>query len=134
VLARTDRDVRARAHGPGVLTCRDKRVAPPSVGVPVAAAVLASIVLVAISVVQIAGAAGRPVGRFVWGAQHEVVLPRGLRIDSAVSVVVYAGMAAALIARGTGREGALIVIAWVLGRCPQRAAAPRRTCCTAPPP
>lgn len=79
----------------------------------VAAAVLAAIVLVAIAVVQIAAAAGRPAGRFVWGGQHDV-LPRGLRIGSAVSVVLYAGMAAALIARGTGREGALVVLVWVL--------------------
>lgn len=81
--------------------------------VTVAAAVLATLVLVAISVVQIAAAAGRPVGRFVWGGQHDV-LPGTLRIGSAVSVALYAGMGAALIARGTGREGALVVIAWVL--------------------
>jgi hypothetical protein len=38
-----------------------------------------------------------------------------LRIGSAVSVVLYAVMAAALIARATGREGAALgVIAWVL--------------------
>lgn len=79
----------------------------------VAAAVLATIVLVAISVVQVAAASGRPVGRFVWGGQHEV-LPRGLRIGSAVSVALYAAMAAALLARSAGREGALIVVAWVL--------------------
>ncbi|WP_460458156.1 hypothetical protein [Angustibacter peucedani] len=79
----------------------------------VAAAVLASLVLFAISGVQIAAASGRPIGRFVWGGQHEV-LPHRLRIGSAVSVVLYALMAAALIARATGREGALGVIAWVL--------------------
>jgi hypothetical protein len=77
------------------------------------AAVLATIVLVGISVVQLAAAAGRPVGRFVWGGQHQV-LPRRLRIGSAVSVLLYAVMAAALIARATGREGALVVVAWVL--------------------
>jgi len=53
------------------------------------------------------------VGRFVWGGQHEV-LPHRLRIGSALSVVLYAVMAAALIARATGREGWLGVIAWVL--------------------
>ena len=52
-------------------------------------------------------------GRFVWGGQHEV-LPPGLRIGSALSVVLYAGMAAALMARSAGREGALVVIVWVL--------------------
>ena len=79
----------------------------------VAAAVLATIVLGAISVVQLAAAAGRPVGRFVWGGQHEV-LPRRLRIASAASVLLYAMMAAALIARATGREGAPVVVVWVL--------------------
>lgn len=78
-----------------------------------AAVVLATVVLVGISIIQIAAAAGRPVGRFVWGGRH-AVLPHRLRIGSAVSVVVYAGLAAVLIARGTGRDGALVVIAWVL--------------------
>lgn len=80
---------------------------------PIAAAVLATVVLIAIAAVQLVAAAGRPVGRFVWGGQHEV-LPQGLRIGSALSVVLYGGMAAALIARSTGREGALVVIVWVL--------------------
>ena len=79
----------------------------------VAAAVVATIVLVAVSVVQIAAVGGRPVGRFVWGGQHEVLPPK-LRIGSALSVVLYAVMATALIARATGQEGALGVIAWVL--------------------
>lgn len=77
------------------------------------AAVLAALVLAAISVVQIAAATGRPVGGFVWGGQHEV-LPRGLRVGSAVSVVLYALMAAALLARATGTGGALTVVAWAL--------------------
>lgn len=78
-----------------------------------AAAVLATVVLAAISVVQIAAASGRPVGRFVWGGQHEV-LPLTLRIASALAVVLYAAMATVLIVRATGREGALGVICWVL--------------------
>ncbi|QKE84617.1 hypothetical protein [Arthrobacter sp. NEB 688] len=79
----------------------------------VTAAVVATLVLVAISGVQVAAAAGRPVGRFVWGGQHEV-LPHRLRVGSAVSVVIYAGMAIVLIARATGRHGAFGVITWVL--------------------
>ena len=79
----------------------------------VAAAVLATTVLVAISVVQLAAATGRPVGRFVWGGQHEV-LPRRLRVGSAISVLLYAVMATVLLARATGREGALVVVTWVL--------------------
>jgi hypothetical protein len=78
-----------------------------------AAASLATLVLMALSVVQLAAAAGRPVGRLVWGGQHEV-LPLGLRIGSAASIVLYAGMAAMLIARGAGGEGALVVVAWAL--------------------
>lgn len=81
--------------------------------VTVAAAILATVVLIAISLVQIAAATGRPVGRFVWGGQHEV-LPHRLRIGSAVSVLLYALMATVLIARAAGREGALGVMAWVL--------------------
>jgi len=81
--------------------------------VTLAAALLATLVLAAISVVQIAAATGRPVGRFVWGGQHEV-LPRGLRVGSAVSVVLYAVMATVLIARAGGTAGALTVVAWVL--------------------
>ncbi|WP_110182895.1 OpgC domain-containing protein [Nocardioides solisilvae] len=78
-----------------------------------AAAALATLVLAAIAVVQVAAAAGRPVGRFVWGGQHEV-LPRGLRLGSAVSVALYAAMAFVLVARATGREGALTILTWVL--------------------
>lgn len=81
--------------------------------VTITAAVLATLVLAAISVVQVAAAAGRPVGRLVWGGQHEV-LPHRLRVGSAVSVLVYALMAAALLARAGGRHGALVVVAWVL--------------------
>lgn len=79
----------------------------------VAAALLATLVLAALSVVQVAAALGRPVGRLVWGGRHEV-LPRRLRIGSAISVCLYALMAGALVARSTGREGALVVVTWVL--------------------
>jgi hypothetical protein len=61
------------------------------------AAVVVCVLLAGLAVFQLLLAAGRPLGRFAWGGQHEV-LPRGLRIASAISVVVYA------------------VIAWLLGR------------------
>jgi hypothetical protein len=53
-----------------------------------AAAILASVILAALVVFQAGLAAGRPWGRLAWGGQHEV-LPRQLRISSAVSIVVY---------------------------------------------
>jgi hypothetical protein len=58
-------------------------------GVIMAAAVLAYVLLAALAVFQVALVAGAPLGRLAWGGQHRV-LPRGLRIGSAVSVVLYA--------------------------------------------
>jgi hypothetical protein len=56
-----------------------------------ACAVLACVLLAGLAVMQVGLAAGAPWGRLAWGGQHEV-LPRQLRISSAVSVVVYAAM------------------------------------------
>ncbi len=52
----------------------------------------------ALAVLQVLVALGLPLGHFVWGGQHKI-LPTGLRIGSAVSVVVYAAMAALLLSR-----------------------------------
>jgi hypothetical protein len=54
-----------------------------------AAAVAAYVLLAALTVFQVALIAGAPLGRLAWGGQHRV-LPKGLRIGSAVSVVLYA--------------------------------------------
>ena len=62
------------------------------------AAVVATLVLAALAVLQALVAAGRPYGRFVWGGQHEV-LPTTLRRGSAVSIVLYAAFAALLWSR-----------------------------------
>jgi len=62
------------------------------------ALVVALTLLTALAVLQILAASGLPLGRFVWGGQHRV-LPRGLRVGSAVSVLVYAGLAALLLSR-----------------------------------
>lgn len=81
-----------------------------------AAAVVATAVLVALAVLQVLVAGGRPYGRLVWGGQHET-LPRHLRVGSAVSVVVYAGIAWVLLARAglvAGRGGVVDVLAWVV--------------------
>jgi hypothetical protein len=53
------------------------------------AAVVAYVLLAALAVFQIALAAGAPLGHLAWGGKHRV-LPRGLRIASAVSVLLYA--------------------------------------------
>jgi hypothetical protein len=67
------------------------------------AAAVATGVLAALAVLQALVATGRPYGRFVWGGQHDT-LPRRLRIGSAVSIALYAAMAAVLVAR-TGADG-----------------------------
>jgi hypothetical protein len=52
------------------------------------AAVVACALLAGLVVFQCLLVAGRPLGRFAWGGQHEV-LPRTLRASSAVSMVIY---------------------------------------------
>ena len=53
-----------------------------------AAAVLTCVVLGLLTVFQLLLIAGLPIGRFAWGGQHRV-LPRKLRIGSAVSILLY---------------------------------------------
>jgi hypothetical protein len=60
------------------------------------AAVVAYVLLAALALFQIALAAGAPLGHLAWGGMHRV-LPRGLRIGSAVSVLLY-GIIAWIIA------------------------------------
>lgn len=72
--------------------------------------------LAALAVLQLLVAAGLPLGRFAWGGTHRV-LPRGLRVGSALSVLVYAGLAALLLSRAgvlpAGDSAAVIVLTWV---------------------
>ncbi|WP_235560146.1 hypothetical protein [Microbacterium sp. Leaf288] len=81
------------------------------------AALVACLVLGALAVLQICVAAGAPWGRFVWGGAHRV-LPRGLRIASAASVLLYAGFAAVLLSRAGILSGgdsiAVRILTWVL--------------------
>jgi predicted Co/Zn/Cd cation transporter (cation efflux family) len=65
-------------------------------GVILLAAVVVCVLLGGLAVFQLLLAAGRPLGRFAWGGRHDV-LPRRLRIGSAVSVVVYAVIAAVVL-------------------------------------
>ena len=83
----------------------------------ISAAVVACVLLAALTVFQLLLVAGRPLGRFAWGGRHEV-LPRGLRIGSAVSVVSYA-VIALVILQPAGRiavlpEAVADVGIWVL--------------------
>src|SRR5690606_27917539 len=67
---------------------------------PVTQAALAVILtlLTALSILQLAVAAGAPLGRFVWGGQH-ATLPPGLRFGSAASPLIYAFIAVVLLER-----------------------------------
>jgi hypothetical protein len=60
------------------------------------AAVVVCVLLAGLAVFQLLLASGRPLGRFAWGGQHEV-LPRRLRFGSAVSVVLYGVIAAVVL-------------------------------------
>jgi hypothetical protein len=81
------------------------------------AAVVALALLAALAVFQGLLAAGRPLGRFAWGGQHEV-LPPGLRIGSVVSIALYAAFAVLLLqAAGVISplpDGVADVAIWVL--------------------
>lgn len=54
--------------------------------------------LAALAIVQIAVAAGAPLGRFTWEARTRV-LPAGLRVAAVVSILIYAVMAALALDR-----------------------------------
>jgi hypothetical protein len=52
------------------------------------AAVVAAVLLAALTVFQVALALGAPLGKAAWGGQHEAVLPNRLRISSGVAGVI----------------------------------------------
>lgn len=82
-------------------------------------AVIASIVLAAVALFQLALAGGAPLGIAAWGGRHRV-LPAGLRTGSLVAAVVLTMAAwvvlarAALVAPGPDST-AIRVATWVLG-------------------
>lgn len=82
----------------------------------VVASLVACAVLGGLAVLQICVAAGAPWGRLVWGGMHRV-LPRRLRIGSALSVVVYGGLAWVLLSRAGVLPGgdtvAVRILTWV---------------------
>jgi hypothetical protein len=65
-----------------------------------AAAVAGALIFLGIAAFQVALAAGAPWGAYAWGGQREGVLPRGFRIGSAVSAVVWIGAAILLLDAG----------------------------------
>lgn len=83
------------------------------------AAALACVILGALAVFQALLALGAPWGRFAWGGQHRV-LPPSLRAGSVLSILVYAVIAAIVLARagvvpsGDVSDGAVRTAAWVV--------------------
>lgn len=62
------------------------------------AAVIFSGVIIGLALFQANLAAGAPWGRLAWGGQYQR-LPLGLRIGSAVSILIYAGFAAIVLGK-----------------------------------
>lgn len=81
------------------------------------ATLAAAALLAALAVLQLCVACGAPWGRLVWGGAHRV-LPRRLRIGSALSILLYACFAALLLCRAGilpgGDHLAIVVLTWVL--------------------
>lgn len=75
----------------------------------------ALLVLAGLAVLQLLAVAGLPVGRVMWGGAHRV-LPRRLRLGSAVSTLVYAAIAVVLLSRGRvlpgGESTVVVVLTW----------------------
>lgn len=63
-----------------------------------AAAIIFTVLMGALAIFQAALIAGAPLGHFAWGGQHRV-LPRRLRIGSAVAIVLYGLFALILMMR-----------------------------------
>jgi hypothetical protein len=59
-------------------------------------ALAATAILLGLACFQAQLAAGRPIGRFAWGGAHDV-LPPGLRVASALSILLYGGIALVLL-------------------------------------
>ncbi|WP_022926785.1 hypothetical protein [Patulibacter americanus] len=99
------------------------------------ASVAVAVVLACLAVFQIALACGAPLGRYAFGGRHERELPRSLRVASAVTVLLYAALAAVVLDRGgtidvlpagTSRIGAWVAVAiFALGALPNAASRSR---------
>jgi hypothetical protein len=87
-----------------------------------------------LAVLQLLLVAGAPLGRFAWGGAH-VVLPRTLRIGSAVSVALYAVFALlmlqaagalAVLPRGLAGAGIWVGTVWLAVGVGMNAVSPSR--------
>ena len=82
------------------------------------AALVFCTVLGGLALFQVALIAGRPLGRFAWGGQHDV-LPTRLRVGSAISLALYAVFALVVLEKAdilsiAPLEGVTDVAAWVV--------------------
>ena len=80
-------------------------------------AILAAIILLALSIFQILLIAGLPIGRFAWGGAHDV-LPSRLRIASVFSIILYAIFATFILSKASvvgliDNERAISIAMWI---------------------
>lgn len=81
-------------------------------------AIITCLVLASLTVFQIALIAGAPIGKYAWGGQH-TVLPRNLKIGSAVSILLYVSFAIIILSKAgliaiLNNQSFLNVAIWVL--------------------
>ena len=56
------------------------------------------LILVGLSIFQVALICGAPLGNYAWGGQH-AILPASLRIGSVVSILIYTGIVAFVMSK-----------------------------------
>jgi hypothetical protein len=97
-------------------------------------ALVGVVLLGGLAVLQLLLVAGAPLGRFTWGGAH-VVLPRTLRIGSAVSIALYAVFALlmlqaagafAVLPRGLAGVAIWVVTVWLAIGVAMNAVSPSR--------
>ena len=86
----------------------------------IALAAVAMLLFVAMAAFQAALAAGAPLGAYVLGGRHRGVLPRPLRVASAIAAALLLAFAVIVLARSgaiqtpTGLEGLVQVGCWIV--------------------
>ncbi|MDX1765908.1 MAG: hypothetical protein R3313_03060 [Candidatus Saccharimonadales bacterium] len=71
------------------------------------AALIATAILLGVVVFQILLVQGKPWGHLAWGGQHRGVLPKNLRIGSAISALLLLGFASIILDAGGIRDSLL---------------------------
>ncbi|MVT00443.1 hypothetical protein [Devosia marina] len=77
-----------------------------------AAAIIFTVLMGALAIFQAALIVGAPLGHFAWGGQHRV-LPRRLRIGSAVAIVLY-GLFALILMMRAGLLASWPDMSWIM--------------------